>query len=340
MTIRPDPVRLPAEWLAHRYDPGHDAIHFVNLDRERRRTAAFFTDESMGEVGDPLIVARKALVGAPAEQRINFVFHSAYCCSTLVANAYDRPGRAFSFKEPVLLNDLLGWRHRGGDPARVRGVLRDGIAALARPFVPGEVCVIKPSNVVNGMATAMLADWPNSAAVLLYAPLKAYLGSIASKGLWGRLWVRELLAKFMKEGLVDLGFGPQEVFLQTDLQVAASGWLAQHALFAKLAAMFPARVHTLDSEVLLARPVAALEALDALFGVRSSEGERAAVVASVFKRHAKFGGEFDASARRADQRAAASSHGEELAMVLTWAKKVAENAGIALLAPNPLLVTP
>ena len=340
MTTAPEQVRLPAEWLSHRYDPGHDAIHFVAVDRVRRRGAAFLTDAELPDLGDPLVVRRGDIAPAAPGQRVNFVFHSAYCCSTLVANAYDRPGRAFSLKEPVLLNDLVGWRHRGGAPTQIRAVLQDGLATLARPFEAGEVCVIKPSNVVNGLAMTMLADRADAAAVLLYAPLEVYLGSIASKGLWGRLWVRDLLAKFMKEGLVDLGFAPDEIFLQSDLQVAASGWLAQQALFAKLVERWPMRVRTLDSEGLLARPAAALEALDTLFGVPSSDAERAEIVASVFTRHAKFGGDFDADARKANQKAAAGTYAEELAMVLTWAEKVAESAGIAIALPHPLLPAP
>ena len=339
MTTVPEQVRLPAEWLAHRYDPGHDAIHFISVDRDRRRRAAFLTDAELPDLGDPLITRRDDLAPALPDQRVNFVFHSAYCCSTLVANAYDRPGRAFSLKEPVLLNDLVGWRHRGGAPAQIRTVLQDGLATLARPFEPGEVCVIKPSNVVNGLAMAMLADRPDAAALLLYAPLEAYLGSIAGKGLWGRLWVRDLLAKFMKEGLVDLGFAPEDIFLQSDLQVAATGWLAQHAVFAKLVERWPMRVRTLESEVLLARPMEALTAVDTLFGVNATAAEREAVVQAVFTRHAKSGGDFDAEARKADQRAAAQNYAEELAMVVAWADKVAHSAGIALIAPNPLLST-
>ena len=331
------PVAPAAEWLAHRYDPGNDAFQFVRAPRALRQRIPFLTDEHLADVGAPVVIPRSRCDRSAAAPRINFIFHSAYCCSTLLANAYDRPGRAFSFKEPLLLNDLVGWRHRGGDPRQVMDVLGDGLAMLARPFVEGEHCVVKPSNIVNGFAAAMLTIRPEASAILMYAPLETYLGSIASKRLWGRLWVRQLLASFLKEGLVDLGFEPQEIFLQSDLQVAAVGWLAQQALFAKLVQSLPERVRTLDSEVLLARPHAALAAIDQLFGLTASDAERDAIVQSVFRQHAKFGGAFDAEARKSDQQSAAQLHAEELSMVLTWAAKVAESAGVALLPPAPLL---
>jgi len=337
MSIPEPPVAPAPEWLAHRYDPKIDAFQFVRASRDVRQRVPFLTDEHLEAAGEPVVIPRGRCDGSAATGRVNFIFHSAYCCSTLLANAYDRAGQAFSLKEPMLLNDLVGWRHRGGDPRQILAVLGDGLTMLARPFVAGEACVVKPSNIVKGLATAMLAARPEAGAVLLYAPLEPYLGSIASKRLWGRLWVRELLASFLKEGLVDMGLDAEDIFRLSDLQVAAVGWLAQHALFAKLAQRFPERVRTLDSEVLLAQPHAALAAIDTLFGLVATEAERDTIVRSVFQQHAKFGGAFDAEARRADQQSAAALHAEEISMVLGWAAKVADGAGIAMMLPHPLL---
>jgi hypothetical protein len=203
--------------------------------------------------------------------------------------------------------------------------------------VAGEALVVKPSNVVNALAPAMLAMRPQAGCILLHAPLRAFLGSIAKKGLWGRLWVRDLLMKQLKDGLVELGFTPEDHLLQTDLQVAAVGWLVQHRLFAHLAAQHPGRVRTLDSETLLARPDEALAAVDRLFGIAEDAEKRAAVAARVFSRHAKFGTAFDREARAAEQRQAAEAHGDEIDKVVSWAEAVAENAGIGFALPGALL---
>jgi hypothetical protein len=45
--------------------------------------------------------------------------------------------------------------------------------------------VAKPSNVINSLAPLMLTMRRRRCALLLFAPLKIYLGSIAAKGLWG-----------------------------------------------------------------------------------------------------------------------------------------------------------
>lgn len=338
MTHQILPATLQPDWLAHRYDPGNDAVHFVLAPREVRRRAAFLTDQNLSGAAEPLVLRRAdALAMSGAGARVNFILHSAYCCSTLLANAYDREGACFSLKEPVLLNDLVGWRHRGGPAERIGAVLDDGLRLLAQPFRPGEVCVVKPSNVVNGLGPAMMSARPEAAAVLLFAPLELFVGSIAGKGLEGRLWVRELLLKLLKDGLVDLGFEAADYFGLTDLQVAAVGWLAQQSLFARLATAWPERVRTLDSEVLLSRPVDALAAIDRLFGIAEDKNARAAVLAGPFGRNAKTGASFDASDRAADQRRASELHSDEIEKVVAWATLVAERAGVTMEPPGPLL---
>jgi hypothetical protein len=335
-----EPLQLPPEWLAHRYDPLQDAVHFIRADREKRRSIPFLNDEYLPSGAEPLVARRQdSLAVAPNPAPIHFIFHSAYCCSTLLANAYDREGTASSFKEPTILNDLVGWRQRGGEPARVAEALDGALRLLARPFRGGEASVVKPSNVVNALAPAMLAMRPEAGCLLLHAPLRVYLGSIAGKGLWGRLWVRDLLVKLRADGMVGLGFEADDLFLQTDLQVAAAGWLAQHQHFARLARQYPDRVRTLESETLLARPEEALAAIDFLFGLASDAGARTRTAERVFSRHAKFGGEFNREDRIAGQRAVADVHGDEIEKVVAWAEAVATNAGIAFDLPSPLLET-
>lgn len=329
---------LGPEWLAHRYDPTHDAVHFRSVDRATRARVPFLIDDELDGPGQPQVVARGDTAALQAGGgRLNFIFHSAYCCSTLLANAYDRPGTSFSLKEPTILNDLVGWRYRGAQPARLGEVLKEALALLARPWRPGEVGVIKPSNVVNGLAPAMLGARPEARAVLLYAPLEHFIGSIANKGLWGRRWVRDLLAKQLRENMTLPGFSAEDYFLLTDLQAAAAAWLAQHRLYGQIAQRFGERVRTLNSETLLAQPRRALETIDALFGIAGSEEERERVIASVFTRNAKSGEQFDADSRKTNQASAASLHGDEIASVHEWALAVAKSAGIDMSPANALL---
>lgn len=329
-------VRDPA-WHAHRFDPTGDAFHYIPADRAARTRATFLTDAELGEAAKHVTpIAREAAVVAADRPvaPLRYVFHSAFCCSTLVARALDLPGVATALKEPVILNDLIGWRRRGGAPRDVAERLDHALAVLAAPVASGEALLIKPSNVVNALAPAMLALRPDSRALLLHAPLPTFLASVASKGLEGRLWVRELWIKLAADGLCGMDLSPADPLRHTDLQIAGLGWLAQHRLFSQVAQRFAGRVRTLDSAALLADPEASMSALADLFGLAID----AAMIASgpAFTRHSKTGEGFGNRARAAVHDSARAAHGEEIAMVEQWIVKVAEANDIALTLPCPL----
>lgn len=329
-------------WLAHRYVEAKDAVQFRRLDRIDLRHATFVTDDYL-PAGQPVVELPRAEVmaaaAAEAPAPLHFVFHSAFCCSTLVAAALEREGIATALKEPAILNDVVGYRRRGAAGADVARTLDAGLRLLARPFGAGEAVVVKPSNIVAGLAPAMLALRPDARALLLHAPLEIFLTSVAKKGLDGRLWVRKLIAGFRTDGLVRrLGFDDRELFEQTDLQIAAAGWLAQQAAFADIVARLgPARVATLDSETLLDQPTDAMAAIARLFGLGFDDPAIARMVREVFTRSSKSGASFTRADREAEYRAAAEAHGDEIGKVAAWARAVATAARIPMTLDAPLL---
>ena len=331
-------VREPA-WLAHRFDSAKDQVHFIEVSRSEHRSATFLTDEYLPSHSRPVGLPREEAAGAVANQSpLHFIFHSAYCCSTLLARALDVEGTALALKEPVILNDISGWRRRGGEPPRVARALDSALTLLNRPFAAGETVIIKPSNVINPLIEVMLAMRPSARALLLHAPLRVYLGSIARKGMWGRLWVRDLFVKLGQAGLLNYGFSNEEILRQTDLQIAAIGWLGQQRLFADLAARYPDRVRTLDSELFLGSTAETLARLGRFFDLDLDGAELAA--GDAFRRHSKDGATFSAEERRAEQREGDVVHAEEIDKVTVWAEAVASRFGQSLELPQPLLAQP
>jgi hypothetical protein len=320
-------------WLADRYDPEQDCVHFRYVDRDQHRAATFLTEEYLGKSTSPVIIRREdALVARPTSAPLHFIFHSAFCCSTLLARALDVQGTVMGLKEPVILNDIVGWRQRGGEPRRLSQVLDNTLTLLAQPFSDGEAVVIKPSNICNGLAEAMMALRPDASALLLYAPLPVFLGSIAKKNMWGRLWVRDLMVKQLKDGFINLGFSDEDYLGLTDLQAAAVGWLSQQALFGRMVTRFGAtRILMLNSETMLEAPLNSMRILSDLFRLKlSGEALHDIVSGPAFIRHSKFDNYFNASAREAEQKDAAAIHGEEINMIVQWAEIIAANSKIPM----------
>ncbi len=338
MQAKPDLATVIADgrWLAHRYDETHDAIHFRLVDRARHRATPFLKDSELGE-GDPLVFRRDDCVAAAKPLHLQpprFIFHSAYCCSTLLARAFDQPGVSMGFSEPTILTDVVELQLKRRDPRQVAAALDAALTLLARPIEPNEVNVIKPSNVLNPMIPAVLAMRPETRAVLLYAPLENFVASIARKEIEGRDWARLLMGRLIRLGQAErFGLTEEELYRQTDLQVAAMGWLAQHALFAEHGT--DPRIRTLDSETLLARAPDCLKALGELFAIDLDA--EAAVAGPAFQKHSKDGSAYGAEQRRADKEAGLSVYRREIEVVTEWSRRLAEFATLPRELPGGLL---
>lgn len=321
---------MDANWLAHRYDEERDAWRFVRYDRAERAAVPFLVDG--------YLPAREFSALSRAEARalrgnapLHFVFHSGFCCSTLVSDCLDQPGLASAYSEPMILNDAVGLRKRGADAQKLGDMVDDALALLARPFAGDRACVVKPSTVVNGLAEAMMTIRPQASAIVMYAPLKDFLTSIAKKGIDGRLWVRDLLIKCRAEGRVaQFGLSDSDLLGLTDLQAAAVGWLAQQAVFVRLLDRFPGRVRSLSSEEFLATPLDRLEAVAGLFGLGALSQDAREAMALRLGRNSKDGKPFGQSDRAAEYDSAYAVHGDEIDKVAVWAGRVADAAGVPL----------
>ncbi|MBX9883360.1 MAG: hypothetical protein K2X68_00135 [Novosphingobium sp.] len=335
---------VDAEWLAHRLVEGTDAVRFARIPRAAHAAMPFLTDDGFtahfGGQPPQVDVPAVPLLAQFGKAPLGLLFHSAFCGSTLLARALAEPGVAMGLSEPVILNDVVGMRSRGAPPAKVARAADLALRLLARPFAAGESVVVKPSNLLNPFAELLLALAPEARALFLYAPLETFLVSVVRKGLPCRLWVRELLEGYLGAGIVaPLGITPEDVFRQSDLQVAATGWLAQHRLFAALAARVgPARLRTVTSEQLTGDPVRVLGAAAAHYGLALEPAAIARIAAGpAFTRHSKSGAAFTPDQRRDEYAAAHAAHADEIDLVQTWAGQVAKQAGIAMDAPLPLL---
>ncbi len=323
-----------ARWIAHRYEATRDEVHYRFVARDEHGGFPFLTDEYVGSHPAKRLDLRPAVTAAGGRQApLRLIFHSAFCASTLLCRAFDLPGVAMGLSEPAILNDIVGIRRRReADPKRVAQLLDAAMRLLARPWDAGGAVVVKPSNILNPLATAMLALRPEAKALLLHAPLPTFLASVARKGMWCRLWARELLEGLLADGVVDFGFAASDYFRMTDLQVAAVGWLAQHKLFQDCRARFGAeRVIMIDSETLLAARAETLTHIATHFEFVLDGAQRSALVDSpVFARHSKFGGSFSAEDRAAERQSAATAHGDEIDKVTVWARAVATAAGLPI----------
>ena len=168
---REQAVLADSTWLAHRYDDAADSFHFCNISWAERAAMPFLSEEALQDWQPHHILSAhqidpKSLGGAP----LHFIFHSAFCASTLLSKALGS-GPVASLSEPQVLNDMIGALRRGKPAADVARALDQALALLSRPMADRPIVVLKPSNLVNHLAQAVMMLRPDSRAVFLLSLL-------------------------------------------------------------------------------------------------------------------------------------------------------------------------
>lgn len=327
-------VAMDPQWLPHTFDSAGSMLTSVFVPRERHAELMFLSDEHFqnrfSKVTHSANDVASQVVDAP-DGPIHFIFHTAFCCSTLMLKALHVPGHSFGLKEPdVLIN--LGNRFIRSDDESNRERLRLALRLLARPFAPGEQIVVKPSNFANRLALPAFDSRAESRAVLLYSDVRSLLRSILKRGMWGRIWGRKLFLNMASWTSLDLGYSEEETFVLTDLQALGLAWLMQMHHFAEVERKMGDRVLLVDSAEFLDDPAGVLRQIARLFALDLDEQAIAAIVnGPTFARHSKFSDQdYGVEERAADHDAAESAHHEELEMVVKWVEAVAAHTGVDL----------
>lgn len=329
-------------WIPHAYDARRDTLVFAHLPRETQREIVFLDPRFMprGGQSEPAPISE---LGADAVRGqagpLHFIFHTGFCCSTLLARALDIPGVSMGIKEPSILASFAQYWSNSRRSAGALEALNVTLDLLSRPLTPGEAQIVKPSTVVNHIIPQLLHARPDAKAIVLFSSLDAFLRAIVRRGLDGRIFARELFHQFSPVIPLDADVTEEEPLLLADLQVAAQAWLMQAAFMDQLAKRFgTSRVRVLNGDTLLANPMGTLSAVGAFFNIgMTPEIARAVADGPVFQEHAKeLGRPFNAEEQRAQFDRAGVMHREELMMTKDWARALAIRSGAPLVLEETL----
>jgi hypothetical protein len=310
------------EWLPHTFNADGDQIMFLKASAERRRSAPFLSAEWLSDcprTALPWDAVDRASQGPPGVP-IHFIFHTAFCGSTLLARALDATGAASGLVEPDILLNLHFRLSRSQDVAE-HARLRMSLRLLSRPL-EAEAVVAKPSCVANPSAPLILQSFPGSRAVLLSSDLRTFLLAVSKRGPPGLAWGRRVFESCRENLPRELCCTPEELARLSCLQVAALAWIARRALFEQMLSTFgPGRIMQLSSDQLFDDPVGATQQAASFFGRELGPGTLRALAGSdVLRTHSKTGRPFDVNARAREQQLLLSSYGAQADAVVEWAE--------------------
>lgn len=323
---------------------------FLRLDRDSYRRSAFMDHRIKSEDGAtvrvPLALMQEAVddpVLGVHQRPINYIFHTAFCCSTLISRCLDIEGVCCALREPAVLMQMANYKRLGNrlttDGAQGRALLNMALFLLAKSCAAGEAALIKPTNAANNLAEDLLEHPRSGGVLLLYSSLEQFLVSIVKKGEAGRLFVRRLFNVIRADSSRVGSLMPTVLMPLTDLQIATFVWHLQMDLYLRLLEQFPqTNIRTLDCEVFLAQPEQTLARLCELFALKVDvETLRQIIAGPVFRKYSKNDTQnYDSALRKTEYTQIMQQHGADIAGILSWSEGIRPEGPLHLPLPRAL----
>ncbi|MBX7531825.1 hypothetical protein K3165_02670 [Qipengyuania sp. 1XM1-15A] len=318
-TIENDPC-----WLPHRIDVPARQLEFIRVERDELSAQGFLADREPGAEGRALAPWDEVIAMKPESGKLHFIFHTAFCRSTLLVRALDAPGTSVGLNEPGIIASMVN----AGDAARP--LIGPILALLARPHAAGEAVFVKPTNHANMLMPALLQARPEARAVLMTNDLPVFLRSVARKGLMGRRWGRQLFLEMQGYAGMDFGMDARENFAMSDMQAAGLAWFLAKRWFAlhlggQVQGVSGERMRVLDGDRFDAAREQTIASVFNFAGIEAPDGLAHSLASGpVFSQHSKLGGSFEEKAPAEED----AKLTEEIEQVGQWVGMIAQQAGL------------
>lgn len=310
-------------------------LGFLPMSRAAYKASSFLdgrTQAANPERYDAL-VADLLLAGAElptAPNRVHYIFHAAFCCSTLLARYLELIPPCFVLKEPLFLTQMAIVRPRAME-AHNEGALEPAewtrqfdlcIRLLGRGYATDDIVAIKVNDICNSLGEILLARDPASKAVFVTIGLKDFL-LVLLKDPDRRQWLRGRLIRARNDSGVVPELAEFDPTRMSDAEGGAYLWALNEALRARLCAAGQSRVLTLPGEEIADAPAGAVRSVAIHFGLPVSQGLPKNIFSdATAARHAKDPSRtYDARSRRKELKTLQKQIGAEADRGVEWAAK-------------------
>ncbi len=342
----PEELATRPEYLLTGMDLARRECEFLGVDPGAYRGSAFLDHRLRSTRHESFRAPLDTVTGVVASRAqppINYIFHTSFCCSTLISRCLDMEGVCSSLREPSVLMQMANAKRLAGSvPGRDTGwepALGTVLSLLAKCRAGDESVLIKPTNAANSLAEDILRMPRTGGVLLLHSNLKYFLVSILKKGEPGRAFVRQLFAVMRADSERTRSLEPEALSRLTDLQIAAFAWYSQIDNYLRLLQQFPdKRIATLDCDVFLAEPLETLVKLCAFFGIAADRPWLSQAVAGpAFTQSSQNpADDYDAAVRDAEYRQVLGDNQEAVEAMIGWSAKLRPEGAIILPLPRQL----
>lgn len=322
-------------------------VSFARMSRDDYRNAAFL-DFFARKNGyrlysvnlDDLLLHQDSLPTKPSNNPVHYILHSAFCCSTLLARYVELIPNCFILKEPTFLSQAaFGYRPSLTIPDPTSEIasrhnwlqtLRLCVGLFARTFSPGEVVIIKTTDLCNLIGDDLLMLDDRSRIASLSTGLRAFILSVL-KLQRRRSWVCQRLVCAKRNAGAFPILATLDLTELADAEAAACLWLYYKILSRDLGAKWGTRVTNLVGEQVAETPTQTLGAIVKAFQLPVETNQLTKLLAdsSVGSRYSKnVYREYDSNSRRSELTQLEIRFGKEADEGIRWTLACMDRLGL------------
>ncbi|HEY3777605.1 MAG TPA: hypothetical protein VGL35_06065 [Rhizomicrobium sp.] len=331
-----------AAWFPAGFDAHRGEVLFAAAERADLAAQTFLdwrwdrAGRAQTRASAASLITRLPPLGRP----VAVLWHTGFCCSTLLAKALDCPGRNLSLCEPQILVEIANAGRAGLLARAPRGAVpRLAFHLLSRGFAPNERVTLKPAPAAN----VLLGDSAIREAgpmLFLYSDCRSFLVSIVKLGEQGRKYVRSAFLAILGDGHPQAQWPLPTMLALSDLELAAVLWHMQIAAFLRhWPQLAQGRAASLDCDTFLDRPGETLHRAGQFLSLPlDADHFNSVLEGPLFRRNAKTGEEsFDAARRQEVHRSIAQQLGSDLDRVIARSYEICASTPRGAPLPDPLL---
>lgn len=331
-----------ADWFPERFDAASANFSFVKADLATIASQTFL-DHRWNRAGleQRSASASSLLCILPQHNpKLNFIWHTGFCCSTLLAKALNDSATNLSICEPQILVNTADAKRAGlfvrrpgfGDIPKLTFHL------LARKRSPALAVTVKPAPAANVLLRDA-AGQTLGAMLFLYSDCRSFLISTAKLGEEGRKYARRMFLALLGDGHAQAQWPPARLLSLSDLELAALVWHMQIAEFLRSWPMVQARARSLDCDAFLADPLETLIRLGEFLSLDiGSEKLAESVTGPLFRQNAKDpNATLDSRIRREQNDAIARQLGPDLDRIVLRSYEICPSTPRGAPLSNPLI---
>lgn len=217
-----------AHWFPYDLDVSNRCFAMMRIGEATLTSSAFLDNRIVASLANLISVsADTAAAQAMPGSVSGWLFHTSFCCSTLLARALHLPPYQVCLKEPLVLRRLGDARYENKSLA---ALVRTTSRLLMRPWHAGGAVIVKPTHAALNIGVDLLRETPGARAVILTSPLEDFLVSNIKKTPETQSKTPLLAQRALRAGNFRSRL-PKEAFNPPDLlAVAALQWAAQREL--------------------------------------------------------------------------------------------------------------